>query len=148
MGSDELHHRILKELAAELGPVFAHLFRQSLDIGEIPEEWSLANTCPLFKKGNRALASNYRPVSMTCYLSTYSNIMDHLEKHRLLSDQNKSIKETKYRYCWIKNLSRLLCDQNKHKEKHTSATVVCMASQKKTYSLNTKKTVVVLIKIQ
>ena len=32
-------------------------------------------------------------------------------------EQNKSIKETKYHYCWIKNLSRLLCDQNKHKGK-------------------------------
>ena len=26
LGTDELHHRVLKELASELGPVFAHLF--------------------------------------------------------------------------------------------------------------------------
>ena len=39
-----------KELASELGPVFAHLFQQSIDTGEIPKEWSLANICPLFKK--------------------------------------------------------------------------------------------------
>ena len=31
--------------------------------GEIPKEWSLANICPLFKKGDRSLACNYRPVS-------------------------------------------------------------------------------------
>ena len=30
-------------LASELGPVFAHLFQQSIDTGEIPKEWSLAN---------------------------------------------------------------------------------------------------------
>ena len=30
LGPDELHHRALKELAMELGPVFAHLFQQSL----------------------------------------------------------------------------------------------------------------------
>ena len=30
-GSDELHPRVLKELATELGPVFAHLFQQSMD---------------------------------------------------------------------------------------------------------------------
>ena len=36
---DELHHRVLKELATGLGPVFAHLFQQSLDTGEIPKEW-------------------------------------------------------------------------------------------------------------
>ena len=34
--------RVLKELAVELGLVFAHLFQQSLNKGEIPKEWSLA----------------------------------------------------------------------------------------------------------
>ena len=44
LGPDELHHRVLKELASELGPVFAHLFQQSIDSGEIPKEWSLKQT--------------------------------------------------------------------------------------------------------
>ena len=45
-GPDELHPRVLKKLANELGPVFAHLFQQSIDTGEIPKNWSLANICP------------------------------------------------------------------------------------------------------
>ena len=49
LGPGKLHPRVLKELATELGPVFAHLFQQSVDTGEIPKEWSLANICPLFK---------------------------------------------------------------------------------------------------
>ena len=60
LGPDELHPRVLKELASELGPVFAHLFQQSIGMGEIPKEWSHADICPLFKKGNRSLACNYR----------------------------------------------------------------------------------------
>ena len=36
LGPDELHPRVLKELASELGPVFAHLFQHSVDTGEIP----------------------------------------------------------------------------------------------------------------
>ena len=44
LGPDELHPKVLKELATELGPVFAHLFQQSIDKGEIPKEWSLANS--------------------------------------------------------------------------------------------------------
>ena len=40
LGPDELHPRILKELASELAPMFAHLFQQSIDTGEIPKEWS------------------------------------------------------------------------------------------------------------
>ena len=50
LGPDELHPTVLKELASELGPVFAQLFEQSFDTGEIPKEWSLANICPPFKK--------------------------------------------------------------------------------------------------
>ena len=59
VGGNELHPRVLKELASELGPVFAHLFQQSI-------EWSLANICLLFKKADRSLACNYGPVSLTC----------------------------------------------------------------------------------
>ena len=49
LGPDGLYPRVLKKLV-----VFAHLFQQSLDKGEIPEEWSFANICPLYKKGDRA----------------------------------------------------------------------------------------------
>ena len=53
LGPDALHPRVLKELATELGPVFAHLFQKFLDKGEIPKEWSFANICPLYKKGGQ-----------------------------------------------------------------------------------------------
>ena len=94
LGPDELHHRVLKELATELGPVFAHLFQQSMDTGEIPKEWSLANICPLFKKSDRSLACNYRPVSLTCVPCKLlehivcSNIMAHLDEYKL-QDQDQ-----------------------------------------------------------
>ena len=31
LGPDELHPRLIKELVTELGPIFAHLFQQSID---------------------------------------------------------------------------------------------------------------------
>ena len=66
-GTDQpVHPEIGRKLATELGPIFAHLFQQSIDTGEIPKEWSLANICHLFKKSDRSLACNYRPVSLTC----------------------------------------------------------------------------------
>ena len=96
LGPDEFHPRVLKELATELGPVFADLFQQSIFKGEIPKEWSLANICPLFKKGDRTLACNYCPVSLTCVHVpckllehiVCSNIMAHLDEHRLLSENS------------------------------------------------------------
>ena len=62
-----------KELATDLGPVFAHIFQQSIDTGEIPKEWSLANICSLFKKSDRSLACSYHPVLWLVYLASYSN---------------------------------------------------------------------------
>ena len=50
------------------------------------KEWTLANISPLFKKGDRSLACNYRPVSLTCVPCKLlehivcSNIMAHLDE--------------------------------------------------------------------
>ena len=99
LGPDELHPRVLKEPATELGPVFAHLFQQSIDTGEIPKEWSLANICPLFKKSDRSLACNYHPVSLTCVPCKLlehvvcSNIMAHLDEYKLLSDRQHAFRK-------------------------------------------------------
>ena len=51
LGPDELHPRVLKELATELGPVFAHLFQQSIDKGEIPKELFFWLHCSTVQKG-------------------------------------------------------------------------------------------------
>ena len=50
LGPDERHPRVLKELAIKLGPVFAYLFQQSIDTGEIPKEWSLEISAPFSRR--------------------------------------------------------------------------------------------------
>ena len=50
LGPDERHHRVLKELATELGPVFAHLFQQSMDTGEIPKNGLLQISAPFSRR--------------------------------------------------------------------------------------------------
>ena len=50
LGPDELHPRVLKELATELGPVFAHFFQQSIDTGEISKECGLLQISVPFSK--------------------------------------------------------------------------------------------------
>ena len=106
LGPDELHPRVLKELATELVPIFAHLFQLSIDSGDIPKEWTLANISPLLKKGDRSLACNYRPVSLTCVPCKLlvhivcSNIMAHL-------DFSLTFRRTVYRRSYG-NLCRIL----------------------------------------
>ena len=99
LGPDELHPRVLKKLATVLGPIFVHLFQQSIDKGKIPKERSLANICPLFKEGDRSLACNYRPVSLTCAPGKLlqhiicSNIMAHLYEHKPLSEKQHAFRK-------------------------------------------------------
>jgi hypothetical protein len=64
-GPDELHPRLLKELAKSLTKPFGIIFNQSLRLKMIPKEWKKATISAIFKKGNRSMAGNYRPVSLT-----------------------------------------------------------------------------------
>ena len=41
------------------------LFEKSLQIQKVPDAWKKANVIPLFKKGDKSLVNNYRPVSLT-----------------------------------------------------------------------------------
>jgi hypothetical protein len=47
------------------------MFQTSIDTGEVPQDWRDANIVSLFKKNERHLASNYRPVSLTSITLRY-----------------------------------------------------------------------------
>ncbi len=91
-GPDQIPARILKICAKQLASALAQLFQQSLTEGIVPEDWRTANMAPIFKKGDRSKASNYRPVSLmaiVCKLMEHilvSHIMTHLETNNILTD--------------------------------------------------------------
>ena len=68
IGPDAISPRILKECAAELAPSISQLFNFSLNHGKLPSVWKSANVVPIHKSGERTLAENYRPVSLTSIL--------------------------------------------------------------------------------
>ena len=80
-GPDAVSTRFLHDFAVELAPIMTKLFQLSLDTGKIPDDWREASIVPAFKKGERQLASNYRPVSLTSVscklLGTYSTQSNH-----------------------------------------------------------------------
>ena len=89
-GPDNIPARVLQELAQDLTPMITHLFKQSLDISELPPEWKTAYVTLIFKKDKRSDPSNYWPVSLNSILcKTFqhilvSQIMNHLETHQIL----------------------------------------------------------------
>ena len=52
-GPDNIPCKILWELAAELAPILTTIFQQSLETGQIPDDWTLAFVSPIFKKGEQ-----------------------------------------------------------------------------------------------
>ncbi|KAK4813551.1 hypothetical protein QYF61_009594 [Mycteria americana] len=65
MGPDEIHPRVLKELADVLTKPLSIIYQQSWLTGEVPADWRLANVMPIFKKGRKEDPGSYRPVSLT-----------------------------------------------------------------------------------
>ena len=64
-GPDGAAPRVLKELQEIIAEPLYLIFRQSLDLGKAPVSWKMGLVSPIFKKGNRHQAKNYRPVSLT-----------------------------------------------------------------------------------
>ena len=62
MGPDEIHVMMLKKLIVTQ---ITAIMNQSLKQGSLPLDWKLAHITPIFKKGTKNLAINYRPVSLT-----------------------------------------------------------------------------------
>ena len=90
-GPDLIPNRFLKECATEIAPILQAIFTQSLETGELPDDWRNANVSPLFKKGDRHLAVNYRPVSLTCVACKLmehiitKHILDHCDTYNIIT---------------------------------------------------------------
>ena len=91
-GPDGIPNKLLKACAEEIAPVLTNIFQQSLETSKLPSDWKKANVTPIFKKGDKHVPQNYRPVSLTsvcCKLLEHivcRHILTHLEKHKILSD--------------------------------------------------------------
>ena len=67
------------------------LFTMSMQTGELPKDWRRANITPLFKKGDKNIPSNYRPV---CLISIVVKTLERLIHNRIsefLNTNNKLV---------------------------------------------------------
>ncbi|KAL8616823.1 hypothetical protein ACOMHN_017860 [Nucella lapillus] len=94
-GPDGIPTILLKETAREIAPALTSLFQLSLDTGLIPKIWKHALVQPVFKKGDRSQAANYRPISLTCVCC---KLMEHIIRHEITRhvEHNKIITDAQH----------------------------------------------------
>ncbi len=85
-GPDHLPTILMKKLSLVLAEPLSIIFTHSFINSELPNHWKLAHVLPFFKKGDNNLASNYRPISLTCVSCRVMEsiiadaIMDHMSE--------------------------------------------------------------------
>jgi len=69
MGPDGISPKVLKYCADILTNPIRYLFSLTLTKGYLPYEWRTHCIIPVFKSGDNAIVSNYRPISLLCIIS-------------------------------------------------------------------------------
>ena len=93
-GPDSIPNTILKECADNIAPDLSAIFQLSINSGSLPSDWLKANVSSAYKKGDKHLAENYRPISLTCVSCKIlehiicRHLMKHLENNNLLTSLN------------------------------------------------------------
>ena len=96
---DGIYAKLLKETAEEVSPAVTLLFQASLKQDSVPSSWKKATIVPIFKKGCRSSASNYRPISLTsvlcklCEHVIHCAIIHHLVDHQILTDTQHGLRK-------------------------------------------------------
>ena len=89
---DGFHSNILKESASSIGLPLSILYNMSLTEGHVPHAWKEWNITPIYKKGSKTDAGNYRPVSLTSILGKVmesfirDHLVDHMTRNKLLCE--------------------------------------------------------------
>mgnify|MGYP002803405145 CR=1 FL=1 len=72
-GYDKIPMSIIKRIIDIIAEPIAHIINLSITSGIVPDEMKIARVIPLFKAGDRAIVSNYRPVSI---LPSFSKFLE------------------------------------------------------------------------
>ena len=83
---DKISTKVLRVEAPDAAQPLTKYFNKSIVLGQFPSEWKAARVIPVFKKGQRTMLDNYRPISILPVVSKlikrilYNQISGYLEK--------------------------------------------------------------------
>ena len=94
-GLDEIPNLLLIKCHVALSRPLSILFGKSFNSSTLPHDWSFAMVKPIFKKGAKHDASNYRPISLS---SSFSKAMETVVKQQILTfaTNHALISDTQY----------------------------------------------------
>ena len=87
-GNDDIPASLLLFCARGISSSLASLFNRSFAEGSLPLEWKQALVVPVFKRGDKSLPTNYRPISL---LSIVSKVIERLVYNKLYSFLSPSL---------------------------------------------------------
>ena len=98
-GPDGISNKLLKETANSIALPLSNLINKSFILSKVPATWKEANVCPIFKKNDRTLVANYRPISLLSCVGkiqeriVYRQLYKYLKENNLLTWKNSGFKE-------------------------------------------------------
>ena len=124
---------LLNRCAEQLAIPLKILLQKSIDEGRVPGDWKMAKITPIFKKGAKKHASNYRPVSLTSQVCKVleriirKRLVSHLDEHKLITPcQHGFVKK----HSCLTNLLEALEDWTKALDEGHSLDVIFLDYQK------------------
>jgi hypothetical protein len=89
-GPDIISHKMLKLCPEKIAVPLQIIFNKSLLQCKYPTSWKIAHVMAIFKKGDKSLPSNYRPISLISCVGKimerviYKYVFSHLQRNKLI----------------------------------------------------------------
>ena len=101
---DEIPMTVLKTTPDNILYALTHVFNLSMLNGKFITSFKTAKVIPIFKKGNRTIVSNYRPISLLP-VPTMSKVLEKIMYYQVISFLNKLDFFYKHQYGFRKKYS-------------------------------------------
>ena len=84
-GYDNIFMSIIKPSTGSISSPLTHIINLSIIHGIVPDDLKIARVIPIFKSGDKALFSNYRPISV---LRCFSKFLERIIYNRIINYLN------------------------------------------------------------